>query len=53
MDHFDKNKDFFNASTTDKNGRKKSAVAIVLTQDELIHIMTHIIISSNVPDLAS
>lgn len=53
MDHFDKNRDFFSASSTDKDGRKKSAAAIVLTQDELIHIMTHIIISSNVPDLAS
>lgn len=44
MDHFDQHKEYFN---------RDFSKGLVLAQDESIHILTYIIIKSNVPDLAS
>ena len=44
MEHFDKNKDFFS---------RDFSKGLVLTQDENIHILTYIMIQSQVPDLNS
>ena len=44
MDHFDKNREFFN---------RDFSKGLVLAQDESIHILTFIMIQSSVPDLSS